>query len=116
METITLTYEDRAVALAAPTRFWLAAHIEVLPTGDPRKTHVCFMALYARDVLTGAAPGPYRDEDAERFARLAVSGPANSVDSTDVAQLLRINARAGAAWARRGGHCATRIRRHRRSS
>ena len=73
MDTITLTHRDRPVALAAPTRFWLAAHIEALPAGHPRKRHVAFMALYARDVLTGAMPGPYSDDDAERFARLALS-------------------------------------------
>jgi len=72
MDTITLTHQDRPVALAAPTRFWLAAHIEALPAGHPRKTHVCFMALYAREVLTRAMPGPYTDKDAERFARLAL--------------------------------------------
>ena len=73
MNTITLTHQDRPVALAAPTRFWLAAHIEALPADHPRKTHICFMATYARDVLTGAMPGPYRDEDAERFAHLALA-------------------------------------------
>jgi len=73
MDTITLTHQDRPAALAAPTRFWLAAHIEALPAGDPRKTHICFMALYARDVLTGAMPGPYNDDDAERFARACVT-------------------------------------------
>ena len=72
MDTITLTHQDRPAALAAPTRFWLAAHIEALPAGHPHKMHVCFMALYAREILTGEMPGPYRDEDAERFARLAL--------------------------------------------
>ena len=72
MDTITLTHQDRPAALAAPTRFWLAAHIEALPAGHPHKIHVCFMALYAREILTGEMPGPYHDEDAERFARLAL--------------------------------------------
>ena len=71
MDTITLTYQGQTAALAARARFWLAAHIEVLPPGHPDKRHVCFMALYARDVLTGDLPGPYNDEDADRFARLA---------------------------------------------
>jgi hypothetical protein len=31
------------------------------------------MALYARDVLTGAMPGPYTDADADQFARLAIA-------------------------------------------
>ena len=72
MDTITLTHQDQPVALAAPTRFWLAAHIEALPADHPRKTHICFMTIYAREVLTGALPGPYTDVDAERFARLAL--------------------------------------------
>jgi len=42
------------------------------------------MALYARDVLAGALPGPHSDTDAERFARqarakqIAEIGPVNS--------------------------------------
>jgi hypothetical protein len=60
-------------------------HIEALPTGHPRKCHVCFMALYARDILTGELPGPYTDSDAERFARLALDEP----DVTQLARSLR---------------------------
>jgi DNA-directed RNA polymerase specialized sigma24 family protein len=74
VDTITLTYRGQTVALAAPARFWLAAHIEALAPGHPDKRHVCLMALYARDVLTGDMPGPYRDDDADRFARLATAG------------------------------------------
>ncbi len=72
MDTITLTHQGHTVALAAPHRLWFAAHIEALPDGHPRKRLVVFMALYAREILTGTIPGPYRDEDAERFARLAL--------------------------------------------
>src|ERR671916_605488 len=72
MDTITLTHQGQAVALAAPQRLWFAAHIEALPDGHPRKRLVIFMALYAREILTGKIPGPYSDEDAERFARLAL--------------------------------------------
>ena len=72
MDTITLSYHGQTVALAARARFWLAAHIEALPTGHPDKQHVCFMALYARDVLIGQLPGPYSDDDADRFAHRAL--------------------------------------------
>jgi hypothetical protein len=72
MDTITLSYQGQTVGLAARARFWLAAHIEALPAGHADKRHVCFMALYARDVLTGQLPGPYSDDDADRFARLAL--------------------------------------------
>ena len=60
MDTITITCRGRTVALAARARFWLAAHIEALPAKHPDKRHVCLMALYARDILTGDTPGPYR--------------------------------------------------------
>ena len=75
MDTITLTHQGRPVALAAPTRVWFAAHIQVLPDGHPRKRLVCFMAFFARDVLTGALPGPYTDTRAEHYARLALIDP-----------------------------------------
>jgi hypothetical protein len=73
MNTISVSHHDRLVALAAPHRFWLAAHIEALPDGHPRKRLVAYMVLYARDVLIGELPGPYNDDDAERFARLALA-------------------------------------------
>jgi hypothetical protein len=75
MQTITLTYEQRTAALAAPERFWLAAHIEARPDGDPTKRLVTFMATYARDILAGELPEPYTDERARRFARLALVEP-----------------------------------------
>jgi hypothetical protein len=76
-------------------RFWLAAHIEALPAGHPRKRHVCFMALYARDILIGELPGPYTDTDAERFARLALRDP-------DVTQLARSATTCSSRRRRRG--------------
>ena len=57
MDTITLTNQGRPVARATPTRVWLAAHIQALPDGHPRKRLVCFMALFAREILTGTLPG-----------------------------------------------------------
>jgi hypothetical protein len=75
MNTITVSHRGRLVALAAPRRFWLAADIEALPDSHPRKRLVALMVLYARDVLTGELPSPYRDEDAERFAYLALLDP-----------------------------------------
>ena len=72
METITITYQDRGVALAAPRRVWLAVHIQALPAGHPTKCVVAFMAFYARDVLRGELPGPYSDEHALLFAYVAM--------------------------------------------
>jgi hypothetical protein len=89
MDTITLSYQGQTVALAARARFWLAAHIEALPAGHPDKRHVCFMALYARDVLTGDLPGPYNDHDADRFARLALQTDASTASASCTAPLQR---------------------------
>lgn len=75
MDTITISYQDRAVALAARRRVWLATHIEALPDGHPTKRVVAFMALFARDVLCGELPGPYTDERALIFARLGFVDP-----------------------------------------
>jgi len=68
MDTITLSHNARQAAIASPTRVWFAAHIETLPDSHPRKRLICFMALYARDILTGILPGPYTDRDAELVA------------------------------------------------
>lgn len=73
--TITISYQRRAAARAGAERFWLAAHIQALPHGHPDKRIVAFMALYARDVLSGELPGPYSDERARTFARLALIDP-----------------------------------------
>jgi hypothetical protein len=72
MRTIAITYQDRTAALAAPDRYWLAAHIDALPDGHPTKRVVAFMALFARDVLNGSLPGSYTDHRAAAFARLAL--------------------------------------------
>ena len=53
--------------MAGPDRFYLSPSIDQLPDGDPLKRFVCFLALYARDVQTGALSGPYTDDDAHRY-------------------------------------------------
>ena len=99
MDTITITRNGRTVALAGRDRFWLATHIQALPDHHPDRHHVCFMAVYARDVLTGDMPGPYSDTDADHFAHLATT--AGSCD--------RVSALASAPDRHR--HTATRHRR-----
>jgi len=70
-----ITYQRRAVAIAGPERFYLAPDVDRLPDGHPLKTFVCFLALYARDVLIGELPGDpsrYRPACGERYAREAL--------------------------------------------
>jgi len=83
MNNITLSHQGRDVAVAAASRFWLASHIEALPDRHPRRRLVCFMVLYARDVLTGALPGPYSDTAAERFA-IACLIPSELLERADL--------------------------------
>ena len=70
MDTITISQAGAAVALAGRDRVWLAPPIQALPDGHLRKRHICFMAIYAHDILTGELPGPYSDAKADHFARL----------------------------------------------
>jgi DNA-directed RNA polymerase specialized sigma24 family protein len=74
-EMTVITYQHQIVAIAGIQRFYLAPAIAELPDGDPLKTFVCFLALYARDVHTGALPGDpsrYLPRRAERYARAAL--------------------------------------------
>ena len=75
MHAITVTYRHQVAALAAPAHVWLAAHVLALPNGDAAKRMVCFMCFFAREVLTGQFPGPYTDQRARTFARLALIDP-----------------------------------------
>jgi hypothetical protein len=101
MDTITITHDGRTVARAGRERFWLAAHIQALPDGHPRRRHVCFMAVYARDILTGDMPGPYTDTDADHFARLVTNtGGCHAVSAL------------ASAPAGHGGDALSRRRRH----
>lgn len=67
-----ISYRGRAAAMAGRDCFYLAPHIAERPDGDPVKTFVCYLALYARDVLCGQLPGEprrYFPTRAERYAR-----------------------------------------------
>jgi hypothetical protein len=67
-----ITYQGRVVAEAGRDRFTLAPDIAQRSHGDPVKRFVCFLALYARDVLRGELPDeprPYVPARAERYAR-----------------------------------------------
>lgn len=67
-----ITYRGRIAAAAGPDRFILAPHVAQRPDGDPVKRFVCFLALYARDVLRGELPDEprhYVPARAERYAR-----------------------------------------------
>ena len=72
---LLIIYRHRPVALAGTRRFYLVPEIAQLPDGDPVKTFVCFLALYARDVEIGALPGAPSSYDpihGERYARAAL--------------------------------------------
>lgn len=62
-------FRGRLAASASIDRFFLAPHIEVLEDDHPDRRFVSLMCWYARDVLTGLAPGPYNDRAAEFCVR-----------------------------------------------
>ncbi|MGI9100728.1 MAG: hypothetical protein ACR2H2_19950 [Solirubrobacteraceae bacterium] len=64
-----ITYMGRVVAAATAERFLLSDELEHRPVGDPERTFVIYMCLYARDIATGDLPGPYTEQRARRFAR-----------------------------------------------
>jgi hypothetical protein len=65
----TISYRGELVAIATRARVFLAPAVAVLPRGDPKLRFVAAMCLYSRDIDEGHVPGPYRDEDAELYAR-----------------------------------------------
>jgi hypothetical protein len=67
-----ISYGGRLVALATPNRFLLSGSLAMRPVGDPERTFVIYMCLYAIDVLTGVLPAPYTDHRARRYARAAL--------------------------------------------
>jgi IrrE N-terminal-like domain len=68
-----ITYQGRPVAMAGRERFYLVPRIAARPPGDPLKTWVVYLVLYARDVLTGHVPDiHYLPHRAELYAREAL--------------------------------------------
>lgn len=65
-------YNGQIAAIVGASGFHLAPHLEGRPVGDPECCFVAFMAAHAIDVRTSVAPGPYNDERAALFARLAL--------------------------------------------
>src|SRR4051794_23426063 len=73
-----ITYRGRPVAVAGRERFYLAPDLAERADGDPLKTFVCYLAAYARDVLTGELPDEprgYVPARAERYARECLIAP-----------------------------------------
>ena len=72
---VPIEYRGELVALASRDRFhiiapWLAARAP----GDPELRFVAFMCLCYAQVASGAIPGPFTSELAERWARSALRG------------------------------------------
>jgi|SRR5579884_134117 len=67
-----ISYRGRLVALVLPNRYFLSDDIAARPVGDPKRTFVVYMCLYAIDVLAGALPPPYTEGRAREYARAAL--------------------------------------------
>lgn len=77
MSVQLVCYDGRPAALVTSDRLRLVGGFEELPEGHPLLRFVVYMALYARDLVSAQSPRRYRDEDAERLARLALIDPAD---------------------------------------
>lgn len=65
-----IRYHGSAVAMAGPHYVTLLEPIADLPPGHPHRRFVAAMLLYSREIDQRRLPGPYTDQDAERYARL----------------------------------------------
>lgn len=70
--SVLIQYAGRPAALVGIRRLSFLGDVRHRPPGDPVVRVVCLMAYYAQLVLGGEMAGPYTDEEAERFARLAL--------------------------------------------
>ena len=108
----TIIHRHRIAALAAE-RVYYASHIEVLEPDHPERRFVAALCIYSHAVDTGRAGRPYRQCDAERFARTlllpaedlrAVAGrPAVELAETFGAPLDQVRARLRECQAGRTG-------------
>jgi hypothetical protein len=69
MEREAVSYQGELVAVATPTRVYLAPEVSARPPGDPRLRFVAALCLYGRDIESGELPGPYDEAEAELYAR-----------------------------------------------
>jgi hypothetical protein len=75
MTGVLVQYRGQPAALVGVRQLSFLGDVRHLPPGDPVVRFVAQMAFYAQLVLKGEMPPGYSDEDAERFARLALVDP-----------------------------------------
>ena len=68
----TITYRGQTVAAATVRGLFLCDRLASRPIDDPERTFVIYMGVYAADVLRDELAGPYSDEQARRYARVAL--------------------------------------------
>jgi hypothetical protein len=75
MTGVLVQYRGRPAALVGVRQLSFLGDVRHLPPGDPLVRFVAYMAFYAQLVLTGEMAPGYTDNEAERFARLALVPP-----------------------------------------
>jgi hypothetical protein len=68
--SILVSYDNQPAALVNARHVTFVC--DELPAGHPRLRMLIYMARYAQLIADGERPGPYSDEDAQRFARAAL--------------------------------------------
>jgi hypothetical protein len=72
MSNILVTHNHQPVALVNARHATLLGPVAELPAGHPQLRLTVYMTIYAHLIATGQHPGPYDDQDAQRFARHAL--------------------------------------------
>jgi hypothetical protein len=80
------------IAAAAGRRLYFAPHIDVLEHDHPERRFVAALCIYSHAVDTGRASRPYRQCDAERFARCLLLptealGPLSTRPAVELAEM-----------------------------
>ena len=68
--TTLIRHRGAIVAVAGPSRYYLAPALARLPVGDRERQLVVLKCEFAHAVASGRVPAPYSDARAEQYAAL----------------------------------------------
>ena len=75
MTMILVCYQGEPIALAGARDTHLLGQLASAAVGDPDARFALYMVYYAQLIACGQHPGPYTEQDAQRFARAALIDP-----------------------------------------
>jgi hypothetical protein len=70
--TTIVRLQDRTVAVAGPSRYYLSSELAERAAGDPERKLVALMCGYAHRLDLAGRSDEYTDQSAEAFARVVL--------------------------------------------